>query len=138
MSLVLIRGYDMNYFHPRIQTIGVAAFLLSAASASAQISMEPSGWSQRPLGFSSDAQANRVVLSGGGASSSERVGPFSSATPMMPSWSGTTTGGQATAIGNMISVEIEGNNNTLVVDASQVNMGNQTAIVAHLPAGGSD
>jgi hypothetical protein len=38
----------------------------------------------------------------------------------------------------MISVEIEGNNNTVVVDASQVNMGNQTAIVAHLPAGGSD
>jgi len=44
----------------------------------------------------------------------------------------------ATAIGNMISVDIEGNNNTVMVDASQISTGNQTAIVAHLPTSGSD
>ena len=126
---------DLNL---KIQSIGLAALFFSGAPAAAQISMEASGWAQQPLGFSRDAQANRVVVTGGGASPSAQISSFRGAGPMMPAWSGTSTGGQSTAIGNMISVEIEGNNNTVVVDASQINLGDQTAIVAHLPTSGSD
>ena len=122
----------------RKQFIGTVALLTSAMTASAQISMEASGWSQRPLNFSRDAQANRVVVTGGGASPTADLGSFRGADPQMPAWSGINAGGQATAIGNMISVEIEGNNNTVIVNASQINLGNQSAIVAHLPANGSE
>ncbi|WP_290495489.1 hypothetical protein [Hyphomonas sp. UBA4494] len=121
-----------------LQSIVISASLVSAIPASAQISMEAGGWSDAPLGFSRDTQANRIIIAGGGSGSSAATGSFGSTRAMMPSWSGTTTGGSATAIGNMISVEIEGNNNTVMVDASQINLGNQSAIVAHLPTSGGD
>ncbi len=137
-SLVLIRGYEMTNLKLKLQAIAISASLVSAIPASAQISMEAGGWSDTPLGFSRDAQANRVIVAGGGSRSSATNGSFGSTRAMMPSWSGTTTGGSATAIGNMISVDIEGNNNTVMVDAPQISTGNQTAIVAHLPTSGSD
>lgn len=50
----------------KLQAIAISASLVSAIPASAQISMEAGGWSDTPLGFSRDAQANRVIVAGGG------------------------------------------------------------------------
>jgi holdfast attachment protein HfaA len=40
---------------------------------------------------------------------------------------GTSTYGQANAIGNQLSVVVVGNHNTTIIDSSQINNGNQTA-----------
>jgi holdfast attachment protein HfaA len=39
-----------------------------------------------------------------------------------------STVGQASAIGNQLSVVVLGNHNTTIIDSSQINTGNQTAI----------
>ncbi|HTQ13774.1 MAG TPA: holdfast anchoring protein HfaA [Rhizomicrobium sp.] len=44
---------------------------------------------------------------------------------------GGTSTATATAIGNQLNVVTVGNNNTVVVDSSQINNGNQTATTGH-------
>jgi holdfast attachment protein HfaA len=83
----------------------------------------PSDYSMR------DANGNLTIVNGQVTSSS-----FSSSSGAGTASAGVGTGGagaaygQATAIGNSLSVVVAGNHNTTIIDAQQTNTGSQTAV----------
>lgn len=74
-----------------------------------------------PMDFQRDANFNRVVITG---SASDRGRSFNTAAR-----NGGPNADRATAIANMINVTVYGSNNTVVVQARQLNTGAQQAIV---------
>jgi holdfast attachment protein HfaA len=141
---VWVAGHSRNNAMPQAKKI-LALVLFSAFSAG---TAQAQSWSQSSsyngYGASSqntasnyqlrDANGNLTVVNGQFQSSAN----YSSATGAQYAQSGTggvgTSGagaqyGQAAAIGNQLNVVVIGNHNTTVVDANQVNNGNQTATV---------
>ena len=84
----------------------------TSSSMSQQSGLQPMG----SLGTSSLTATNTVVSGASVTSTGAGAG-------------GASTLGQASAIGNSLNVVTVGNNNTVVVNSSQVNNGNQTATV---------
>ena len=108
----------------------IASFALAAAQMASPVSLDSGFAVNQAMGFQQDAQGNRVVISGTSQLSTGTGGGTQSR--LMPSWGVTATTSQATAIGNLVSVTITGNNNTVQLDTTQINLGNQTAIVGEL------
>jgi holdfast attachment protein HfaA len=84
-----------------------------------------------------DSNGNLTVVNGQFTSSTfsrqtgvQSMGTISSGTLSSLGTSSATTYGTATAIGNSLNVVTVGNNNTVIVNANQINNGNQTATVA--------
>ena len=82
-----------------------------------------------------DANGNLTLVNGqftsanfgqSGVQSASTLGSYASSTS---GTSTSTTTGTATAIGNSLNVTVVGNHNTVVVNSSQINNGNQTATV---------
>jgi holdfast attachment protein HfaA len=78
-----------------------------------------------------DANGNLTVVNGQFTSSSFGQSGVQSASTLSSYNASTTSGvstyGSATAIGNSLNVVTVGNNNTVIVDSTQINNGNQTA-----------
>ena len=123
--------------------------LLTQLPASAQAASNPaysqSGDFERPFGFSygqetqgfdantRDANGNRLILDGRIMTGMD-ASTFSSATASASSWSQAASGAgfgsgssQQQAIGNQLNVITNGNYNTVIVNSTQINNGNQTA-----------
>lgn len=83
----------------------------------------PSGYSMR------DANGNLTLVNGQVTSStySANSGVQSSASGVGAAGAGSAYG-QATAIGNSLNVVVAGSHNTTIINASQTNNGNQTAV----------
>ncbi len=113
---------------PLLALAGLAAFAgaASAQTMNANSASYNAGWGRtadqenQPVNPSlRDANGNLTVVNGV-ITSSQFSGGVSTAT------SGASVGG-ATAIGNSLSVVVEGNNNVVVVDSRQTNTGTVTA-----------
>jgi holdfast attachment protein HfaA len=83
-----------------------------------------------------DGNGNLTVVTGQFTSSSmsqqsgaQTMGPFSNGSTSSGVGFGSATG-TASAIGNSLNVVTNGNNNTVIVNSTQTNNGNQTATVA--------
>jgi holdfast attachment protein HfaA len=107
-----------------------------------------SGEFERPFGFAygqeqqsfdantRDANSNRVILDGRIMTGMDQS-TLSMATASASSWAQATAGAgfgnggvaQGSSVGNQINVITQGNYNTVVVNATQTNTGNQTAIL---------
>lgn len=81
-----------------------------------------------------DSNGNLTIVNGQFTSSSfsrqtgvQTMGTISSSS--LSSLGSSTSSGTATAIGNSLNVTVVGSNNTVVVDSTQINNGNQTASV---------
>jgi holdfast attachment protein HfaA len=78
-----------------------------------------------------DANGNLTVVNGQITSASYGQSGVQSASTLSSYNASTTSGvstyGSATAIGNSLNVVTVGNNNTVIVDSTQINNGNQTA-----------
>ena len=117
--------------------------------ASAQQASNPastvSGEFERPFGYSygqeaqafdantRDANGNRLILDGRIMTGMD-ASTFSSATASAQSWAQATAGAgfgsgsvQGQAIGNQLNVITNGSYNTVIVNSTQINNGNQTA-----------
>ncbi len=68
-----------------------------------------------------DASGNRVLVN--------QFSQFSNTAGVSGEGSGVGFSGSALAVGNQLNVVTNGNNNTVIVDATQVNNGNQEAVV---------
>lgn len=87
------------------------------------------GQEERPVDPSTrDANGNRVLLDGVIVTGTDQSIYSQSITyGAGDSYSGAGALGGATAIGNHLSVVVNGNNNTVIVDSTQINNGNITA-----------
>lgn len=113
-----------------------ASITLAAFQVAAPVSMDSGFAMNQSMAFQRDGYGNRVVASGASqftTSSTSRASGVSDG--LMPAWGQRAAQGQATAIGNLVSVTITGNNNTVILDTTQINMGDQTAIIGQLPSG---
>ncbi|OLF75257.1 hypothetical protein AWH62_05385 [Maricaulis sp. W15] len=125
---------DQQTDDPEEAAMPIASFALAAAQMASPVSLDSGFAVNQAMGFQQDAQGNRVVISGTSQLSTGTSGGGTQSR-LMPSWGVTATTSQATAIGNLVSVTITGNNNTVQLDTTQINLGNQTAIVGELPNG---
>lgn len=110
------------------------SFAAAALQVTSPVSMDAGFSINQPMNFQQDTQGNRVIIAGGNASGFASANPAHAEDRLMPDWGGYTRQAQASAIGNLISVTITGNNNTVVLNTTQINLGNQTAIIGQLPA----
>ncbi|HEX5486970.1 MAG TPA: hypothetical protein VFX23_13340 [Limnobacter sp.] len=94
--------------------VGLSALLLSISYASAQTFESNMNGFETPLGMNSVTSIDTPV-------SSSRDANFNRINVQKPGWSFS-----ATTVGNLVNVQTNGNNNTIVVNANQVNKGNQT------------
>jgi holdfast attachment protein HfaA len=81
-------------------------------------------------GSTRDANGNRLIVDGiiqPGASSYSRASGAAAAWSGAGSSSGQTAIGGATAIGNSLNVVVQGSNNTVIVNSTQINNGDVTA-----------
>ncbi|WOR15490.1 holdfast anchoring protein HfaA [Hyphomonas sp. FCG-A18] len=118
--------------------IGTAGSLLLAAPASAQAASYASEF-ERPYGFgygeeqrpyeanSRDRLGNRVIING------LIEGGTGLGTGLHTGW-GQTEGasgmlGSGTAVGNQLNVITNGSNNTIIIDSTQINNGDQTVVL---------
>ena len=108
----------------------------NASTYNAPYGLQPGQENQAPNPSLRDANGNLTVVNGqftssnfgtaaGAAASGSGVGMASSGAGMTGA---TRTMGAATAIGNQLNVVTLGSNNTVVVNATQNNSGNQTAV----------
>ncbi len=124
---------------------GVILALTLPAKADAQTSPAASstGEFSRPYGFgygqefqpfdasTRDANGNRVILDGR-IMTGDNLSTLSSSSASASAWSQATAGAgfsQSSAVGNQINVITQGSYNTVVVNATQTNSGNQTTIL---------
>lgn len=125
---------------------GVILLLTLPAKASAQTANPASSFTgefQRPYGFAHgqesqpfdaatrDANGNRLILDGR-IMTGDDLSTLSRSSASASAWSQATTGAgfsQSNAIGNQINVITQGSYNTVVVNASQTNSGDQTTIL---------
>jgi holdfast attachment protein HfaA len=112
-----------------------ASFALAALQMSAPVSLDSGFAVNQAMSFQQDGRGNRIIVSGAGQASASSVSGNASRDRLMMDWGRATALGQATAIGNLISVTVTGNNNTVVLDTTQINLGDQTAIVGQVPSG---
>lgn len=112
----------------------LASIIIAALQVSAPVSLDSGFAMNQAMAFQQDSNGNRVIKSGVGQVSNASAGT-SLRDRMMPSWGRTATVGQATALGNLLSVTVTGNNNTVVLNTTQINLGNQTAIIGQVPSG---
>jgi len=124
--------------------------VVMALPASAQSANPASGYSgdfERPWGYSAgqettaydpvsgygrDANGNRVILDGrimSGADLSTLSSSSSSASASASASASSSSYAWGTAIGNQVNVITQGNYNTVVVNTTQINNGNQTAVL---------
>ena len=68
-----------------------------------------------------DANGNRVLVQG--------YSEFSNTAGVAGNGSGVGVTGSALAVGNQLNVVTNGNNNTVIVDATQINNGDQKAVI---------
>jgi holdfast attachment protein HfaA len=118
--------------------IGLAGSLALAASANAQAASYASEF-ERPYGFgygeeqrpyeanSRDRLGNRVIING------MIEGGTGLGTGLHTGW-GQTEGasgmlGSGTAVGNQLNVITNGSNNTIIIDSTQINNGDQTVVL---------
>jgi holdfast attachment protein HfaA len=127
----------------------IAGIVMLTQQANAQAASNPaygqSGDFERPFGFSygqesqgfdantRDANGNRLILDGRIMTGMD-ASTFSSATASASSWAQSMSGagfsnGSSSnqAIGNQLNVITNGNYNTVIVNSTQTNNGNQTA-----------
>lgn len=126
---------------------GVIALLALPASAQTNSAAQVSGEFDRPFGFSygqeqspysantRDANGNRIILDGRImtgmdqstlATSSASAGAWAQATAGAGFGAGVA---QGTAVGNQLNVITQGNWNTVIVNSTQINNGNQTSVL---------
>jgi len=129
--------------------VGSAVALLALPAYAQPPSPAPqiSGEFERPFGFSygeeqsaydantRDANGNRVILDGRIMTGMDQS-TLSTATASAGAWSQATAGagfggGISTgmAVGNQLNVITQGNWNTVIVDSTQINNGNQTTVL---------
>jgi len=118
--------------------IGLAGSLALAASANAQAASYASEF-ERPYGFgygeeqrpfeanTRDRLGNRVIING------LIEGGTGLGTGLHTGW-GQTEGasgmlGSGTAVGNQLNVITNGSNNTIIIDSTQINNGDQTVVL---------
>jgi holdfast attachment protein HfaA len=118
---------------------------LPASAQQANPAANVSGEFERPFGFgygqeqsafdanTRDANGNRLILDGRIMTGMD-ASTFSSATASASSWSQSMSGAgfsngsySGQAIGNQLNVITNGNYNTVIVNSTQINNGNQTA-----------
>jgi holdfast attachment protein HfaA len=118
---------------------------LPASAQQANPAANVSGEFERPFGFAygqeqsafdantRDANGNRLILDGRIMTGMD-ASTFSSATASASSWSQSMSGAgfsngsySGQAIGNQLNVITNGNYNTVIVNSTQINNGNQTA-----------
>jgi holdfast attachment protein HfaA len=123
---------------------GLLALLSLPAHAQAA---SVSGEFERPFGFAygqeqsafdantRDANGNRLILDGRIMTGMDQS-TLSTATASASSWAQATAGAgfgngaaQGTSIGNQVNVITQGNFNTVIVNATQTNNGNQTTVL---------
>lgn len=121
----------------------VALLTLPAMAQTSSPAAQVSGEFERPFGYgygqeqatydanTRDANGNRVILDGRiqtGMDQSSLSSSFSSA----GSWAQATGGAgyaSGTAVGNQLNVITQGNYNTVIVNSTQINNGNQTTVL---------
>ena len=131
--------------------VAIIGGLLAVLSipAQAQTSPAPSSTAEfeRPFGFAygqetqafdantRDANGNRLILDGRIMTGMDQS-TLSTSTASASSWAQATAGAgfgngsmQGTAIGNQINVITQGNFNTVIVNATQTNTGNQSTVL---------
>jgi len=130
--------------------VGVAlvggTILLLSLPASAQTrssAAQVSGEFERPFGFSygqeqspyeagsRDANGNRIILDGRIMTGMDQS-TLSTATASAGAWAQSSAGAgfaQGTAVGNQLNVITQGNWNTVIVNSTQINNGNQTTVL---------
>ncbi len=129
-----------NTTHIMTGLLGIAALtaIMVAPAADAQASSSVSEF-ERPYGFgygsesqpysaaSRDVNNNRVVING------MINGGTGLGTSLYTGWGQTEGGsgmiGSGTAIGNQLNVITNGNNNTVIIDSTQINNGDQTVVL---------
>jgi holdfast attachment protein HfaA len=129
-----------------LKTVCIAAFIAAAAATSAQAGVDYSNAATYSSNYGMspgqenatvnpslrDGDGNLTVVNGNFTSSSMSQ---QSGVQNMNTMSGSGTGsgaayGTASAIGNSLNVVTTGNNNTVIVNSTQTNNGNQTATVS--------
>ncbi|MEZ5939050.1 MAG: holdfast anchoring protein HfaA [Hyphomonadaceae bacterium] len=123
----------------------IGAVALLALPADAQTNPASSGFGEfeHPYGFAygaetqafdantRDANGNRVIIDGR-IMTGDDLSTLSSSTASASAWAQARAGagfGQGTAIGNQINVITQGNYNTVVVNATQINSGDQNTVL---------
>lgn len=130
-----------------VMVSGVVALLALPASAQTSSAAQVSGEFERPFGYSygqeqtpydantRDANGNRIILDGRimtGMDQSTLSTSSASAGAWAQASAGAGFGGgvaQGTAVGNQLNVITQGNWNTVIVNSTQINNGNQTSVL---------
>jgi len=125
---------------------GAVALLAMPSYAQTSPAARVSGEFERPFGFgygeeqsgydanTRDANGNRVILDGRILTGMDQSS-LSMSSASAGSWSQSTAGAgfggitTGTAIGNQLNVITQGNWNTVIVDSTQINNGNQTTVL---------
>ncbi len=123
---------------------GIVVLLQFPASAQAAANTaRTTGEFERPFGFAygqesqpfdantRDANGNRLILDGRIMTGMDQS-TLSTSTASASSWAQASSGAgvsQGTAIGNQLNVITQGNYNTVIVNATQTNNGNQSAVL---------
>ena len=128
---------------------GVIALLALPASAqtASNTAAQVSGEFERPFGFSygqeqsafdansRDASGNRIILDGRIMTGMDQS-TLSTATASAGAWAQASAGAgygsgvaQGTAVGNQLNVITQGNWNTVIVNSTQINNGNQATVL---------
>jgi holdfast attachment protein HfaA len=115
--------------------MAMAGDFSNASTYNTPFGMQPGQENQAPTPSLRDANGNLTVTNGQFTSANfgTATGAAASGSGVGTSISGvgtsgaTSTVGTATAIGNQLNVVTLGNNNTVIVNATQTNSGNQTA-----------
>ena len=128
---------------------GVVVLLALPASAqtSGNTAAQVSGEFERPFGFSygqeqspydantRDGNSNRIILDGRIMTGMDQS-TLSTATASAGAWAQATAGAgfgagaaQSAAVGNQLNVITQGNWNTVIVNSTQINNGNQTTVL---------
>jgi hypothetical protein len=107
-------------FKHQFLLLSVAIVIGAAPAIAAAQTMEdsPSLTFEAPFGAKDAGDAEATV-------NSTRDASFNKIVTSSPGW-----GSSASAIGNLINVVEQGSNNTVIINASQINSGSQKAIVA--------
>ncbi len=117
-----------------VVALGIAGLSLTAGEAfAANEPWEENYTMNTPYGFQAgeenrafdpstrDANGNRVLTN--------TYSQYSNTAGVAGEGSGVGSNGSALAIGNQLNVVTNGNNNTVIVDATQINNGNQEAVI---------
>lgn len=122
---------------------GVIALLALPASAQTNGAAQVSGEFERPFGFSygqeqspydantRDANGNRIILDGRIMTGMDQS-TLATSSASAGAWAQATAGAgfsQGTAVGNQLNVITQGNWNTVIVNSTQINNGNQTSVL---------